>query len=233
MKRFAVAPLAALGIPAGAVPAAHAADTTCTTTISSGTTINGNLTVPAGATCRLANVTVTGNVQVGKGASLTVAPATGQTVTIGGNVQADKCQLVELVSTPPFGFGPISVGGNVQIRNCTGASGYNGTTVTISGNFACDHNSGGCLAAFGSVRGNLQFNNDSNGGGPGAAVSFNVVGGNVQVDNNSGNSASIVEDNRIGGNLQCAGNTPNPPGVTDEGAPNLVAGHKQGQCAGL
>jgi hypothetical protein len=64
-------------------------------------------------------------------------------------------------------------------------------------------------------------------------VRFNVVGGNVQVDNNSGNSASIVEDNGIGGNLQCAGNTPNPPGVTDEGAPNLVAGNKLGQCAGL
>jgi hypothetical protein len=89
MQRFAITPFAVLGILAGTVPAARAADTTCTTTISSGT-INGNLVVPAGASCTLANVTVTGNVQVGKGATLAVGPGTGQTVTIGGNVQADR-----------------------------------------------------------------------------------------------------------------------------------------------
>jgi hypothetical protein len=82
MKRFAITPLAALGILAGTVPAARAADTPCTTDISSGTTINGNLVVPAGASCTLENVTVTGNVQVGKGASLTVEPTGGQMVTM-------------------------------------------------------------------------------------------------------------------------------------------------------
>jgi hypothetical protein len=81
LARCAITPLAALGIQraAGTVPAARAADTPCTTTISSGTTINGNLVVPAGDnTCTLKNVTVTGNVQVGKGASLTVEPVTGR-----------------------------------------------------------------------------------------------------------------------------------------------------------
>ena len=53
MKRFAIAPLAALGILAGAVPAARAADATCPPTPISGTTINGNLVVPANATCTL------------------------------------------------------------------------------------------------------------------------------------------------------------------------------------
>jgi hypothetical protein len=80
--------------------------------ISSGT-INGTLVVPAGATCQLANVTVTGNVQVGKGATLIVEPSPGQTVTIGGNVQAAQCQSVELL---PLSSGAISVGGNVQIQ---------------------------------------------------------------------------------------------------------------------
>jgi hypothetical protein len=77
MKHFAITPLAALGILAGTVPAARAADAPCTTTISSGT-INGNLTVPAGNSCTLVNVTVTGNVQVGKGASLNVVPDFGR-----------------------------------------------------------------------------------------------------------------------------------------------------------
>jgi hypothetical protein len=80
LARFTITPLAALGILAGTVPAARAADTPCTTTISSGT-INGDLVVPAGAACILAGtVTVTGNVEVGKGASLTVKPNPLQTV---------------------------------------------------------------------------------------------------------------------------------------------------------
>ncbi len=170
-------------------------------------------------------MTVTGNVQVGKGASLFVESFSGQTVTIGGNVQADRCQSV-LVDG--LGVGAISVGGNVHIQNCTALSGYNGSAVTISGNFACDNNSGGCIAARGSVRGNVQVNNNSNVGGQGAEVGFNNVGGNVQVNSNSGSSASIVEGNTIGGNLQCARNT---PGVGGGG--NTVTGTKQGQCAGL
>jgi hypothetical protein len=232
MKRFAITPLAALGILAGAMPAARAADTTCTGLIPSGATINGNLVVPAGNTCTLANVTVTGNVQVGKGASLTVEPLTGQT-TIGGNVQADQCQSVGMFATGTA----ISVGGNVQIRNCTGqrGSGYSvlGGSLTISGNFACDHNFGGCVATGGLVRGNVQVDHNSNVGGPGANVVTNAVGGNVQVNNNSGGSASIVGGNTIGGNLQCARNTtPTPPSVIDGGNPNIVNGIKQGQCAG-
>src|ERR1700731_4458307 len=144
MTRFAITALAALGILAGTVPAARAADTTCTGLISSGT-INGNLTVPAGARAELfANATVTGNVQVGKGASLLVQAIGGQTVTIGGNVQAAQCQDVFLTTGGAGAGGAISVGGNVQIRNCTSGA-YNGDsgTVTISGNFACDHNSNG------------------------------------------------------------------------------------------
>jgi hypothetical protein len=108
-----------------------------------------------------------------------------------------------------------------------------------------------CIAQGGSVRGNVEVNNNSNGsGGPGADVEFIVVSGNVQVNNNStsfvvqnqvvgnvqvdNNSAgsggnNFVSGNTIGGNLQCAGNTPS---VSDED-PNLVTGTKQGQCAGL
>jgi hypothetical protein len=228
MKRFAITPLAALGILAGTVPAARAADATCPPTPSG--TINGNLVVPAGTSCSLTNVTVTGNVKVGKGASLNVLSFAGQTVTIGGNVQAAQCQQVSLHANPG---GVLSVGGNVQIRNYTGGGGYQGAAVTISGNFACDYNSAECFAIDGKVCGNVQVNNNSNGSGLGALVAGTNVGGNVQVNNNSagGDSDNLVSGNTIGGNLQCAGNTgPAPPGVTGGG--NMVAGNKKGQCAG-
>jgi len=235
LARFTITPLAALGILAGTVPAARAADTPCTTTISSGT-INGNLVVPAGDTCILAGtVTVTGNVQVGKGASLTVKPNPRQTVTIGGNVQAAHCQFVRLV---PSSDGVISVEGNVHIQHCTAESGYDAlppdeaAIVRISGNFACDNNSAECVARGGTVSGNVRVDNNSNVGGSVAELLFIIVGGNVHVDNNSG--SPFVGANTIGGNLQCAGNT---PGVTDSfgGFPdvNKVTGKKQGQCVGL
>jgi hypothetical protein len=231
LARCAITPLAALGILAGAVPATRAADALCPPNPATGATINGNLVVPAGATCGLAGpVTVTGNVQVGKGANLNVGFSTGQTVTIGGNVQANQCGFVNLV---PVLTGAISVGGNVQIRNCTFESGYNAVegTLTISGNFACDNNSGACFALSGSVRGNVQVDDNTAGSGPGAFVQGNNVGGNVQVDNNSasGGANNFVSGNTIGGNLQCARNT---PGVTDNSVTNTVAGNKQGQCAG-
>jgi hypothetical protein len=227
MKHFAITPLAALGILAGTVPAARAADATCPPTPSG--TINGNLVVPAGATCSLSNtVTVTGNVQVGKGASLAVLSDAGQTVTIGGNVQAAQCQAVFIF--PPSET--VSVGGNVQIRNCTGPNGYNGQggSVTISGNFACDNDSAECIVASGSVRGNVEVNNNSNVSEPGADVERNNVGGNMQVNNNSGQSGTVVGNNTVGGNLRCVGNS---PGVSDNGSPNTVTGTKLGQCAGL
>src|ERR1700730_1599629 len=105
-----------------------------------------------------------------------VAPNSGNMVKIGGNVQADQCKLVRLTTQ---GLGAaISVGGNVQIQNCTGGSGYDagaGGTITIGGDFACDNNSAGCIANVGSVRGNVQVNNNS---GRGADVDSSNVSGN-------------------------------------------------------
>lgn len=73
MKRFAVTMLAALGALLAAAPGALAGDVTCTTVNASFTTIDGNLVVPDNKNCRfLGGVQVTGNVTVGKGASLDV-----------------------------------------------------------------------------------------------------------------------------------------------------------------
>jgi hypothetical protein len=156
MKHFAIAALASFGIVLAAVPAARA-DTNCTTTQTNGT-INGNLVVPPSATCTLVGETVTGNAQVQTSATLIVEPSATKVSTIDGNVsvgqgatleveggsihgniQADQCLFVALVSFT----GAISVGGNLLIQHCTANSGlgaFFGNPITISGNFECQNN---------------------------------------------------------------------------------------------
>lgn len=241
MKRFAIAALATFGIALSAVPAARA-DTNCSTALTS-VTINGNLVVPAGAECSLNGTTVTGNVTVGEGAQLLVLAG-----TMYGNIQAHQCNSVFLTSS----FGAISVGGNLQIQNCTG-TGDNGYSVfvlpvEIDGNFQCQNNTASCLAEGGTVLNNVQVNdntgsafiqsavihgnlqvsgNDGGSTNPGAVVTGDTVMGNAQVNGNSGTGDVAVANNVVHGNLQCASNTPD---VIASG--NTVAGSKQGQCAG-
>jgi hypothetical protein len=180
------------------------------------TTIDGNVTVPNGASCTLYAVNVTGNVQTQPGGSLTmdyvsvngnVQVQNGGTLllsaydepsTIGGNVQADNCASAMLE-------GNVTVNGNVQIQGCTGAgpNGYRGPGIVINGNFHCQNNSGGCLAWLG------------------------AVGGDAQIQQN-GAGTSDVSLNTVGGNLHCQNNTPAP---TMMHGPNWVTGNAQDQCA--
>ena len=221
MKHFETAMLA-FGLMLVALPVAHAADTTCPPTPSS-STVNGNLIVPANASCNLTTtLTVTGNVVVGTGASLGIFPIDGQTVTINGNITADHCNSVGIQT---FGDGVFSVVGNVNIRNCTGpVNGYSGIIVTIGGNFLCT-NSGVCVAGNGVVHGNLTMDTNN----AVSEVDDNQIGGNVDVSGNSGTAPTVL-GNRIGGNLQCFDN--NPPPI-NFGFPNSVGGNEQGQCVGF
>ena len=121
----------------------------------------------------------------GKGASSDIS----LDLTLGGNIEANQCNTVLL--------GPVIVGGNVDIQNCTGAeSGYE--TAQIGGNFTCDDNSR-CLAAFGQVRGNMQINDNAE-----ADVGNNTVGGNLRCQRNA---AVFGSGNTVGGHKQgqCAG----------------------------
>jgi hypothetical protein len=240
MKHLATA-LLMFGIMVSA-PTAARADTNCSTDLTSGT-INGNLIVPAGAECSLNGTTVTGNVKVEKGAQLLVFSG-----TIYGNVQGHQCKSVFLTAS-----GAISVGGNLQIQNCTGTgdNGYSNSglsvTIEIDGNFQCQNNDGPCLAEGGTVLNNVQVIDNSgpafiesamihgnlqvsgnNGGStdPGAVVTGDAVMGNAQVNGNSGTGNVSVANNVVQGNLQCASNT---PGVNGAGS-NTVGGHIQGQC---
>ena len=200
MNQFATTMLA-FGIMAAGLPAAGA-DTSCTGALTGA--ISGNVVVPDGASCQLDNASVTGNVLVRTGASLAMGVI--GSVTISGDLQADHCTSVGVIS---FTTSLLSIGGNVVIRSCTEMSGYDVSigssgSVTIGGNFLCQANSAPCFAQRGSI------------------------GGNAIVSDNSGGT-SIVAGNEIDGNLVCLHNT----AVIDASAPNTVFGKKLGQCAGL
>jgi hypothetical protein len=70
-----------------------------------------------------------------------------------------------------------------------------------------------------------------------AGLIRNTVGGNVEYSHNVSTlnpDSNEVQTNAIAGNLSCFANSPaaqvNPD---DGGQPNIVGGHKIGQCAGL
>jgi hypothetical protein len=127
---------------------ARAGDTSCSGLIGGGrtvTNIDGNVTVPDGTSCTLSFVNITGNVRVGRDATLIVSAYT-EPSSIDGDIEAKNCIGVGLL-------GNVTVGGNLNINSCngTGSSGFRGPDVVIHGNFECRSNAGPCLAWLGSV----------------------------------------------------------------------------------
>lgn len=144
--------------------------------------VDGNVTVPDGASCTLGSAytgaDVRGNVTVGRNASLLVA-ARQYPSTIAGNVSATQCTSALL-------DGAVTVSGNVEITQCTQPSGFAGPGIKIGGNFECQKNTGACQATLGQV------------------------GGNLNIDNNSSTSPANVSLTEVQGSLQCENNSPPP-----------------------
>jgi hypothetical protein len=162
-------------------PQARAGDMSCAGLIGGGrtvTNIDGNVTVPAGTSCTLSFVNITGSVGVGQNATLVVSAYT-EPSEIGGNIEANNCNSVLLQ-------GNVTVGGNLNINACNGttSNGFQGPDVLIQGNFECLSNAGPCLAWLG------------------------TVDGNVQIQSNNAKAASDVSLVSVGGNLDCQGNSP-------------------------
>src|SRR6516225_3334571 len=172
MRPFTHALIVAIPALAAGVSAAHAADTSCTSTLTGA--IDGNVVVPDGASCTLSDATVAGNVQVLQNASLTV-DATQQPTTIEGDVHADHCAFALLE-------GGVTVTGNVRIGQCAQQSGFVGPGIKIGGNFECTNNAGACEADLGDVHGNLQIDRNS---GASADISLVSVGGNLRCQGNT------------------------------------------------
>jgi Tannase and feruloyl esterase len=161
--------------------AGWAGDMSCSGLIGGGrtvTNINGNVTVPAGTSCTLSFVNITGNVGVGPNATLVVS-AYLEPSEIAGNIEAKNCNSVLLQ-------GNVTVGGNLNINACNGTAlnGFQGPDVLIHGNFECRANAGPCSAWLG------------------------TVDGNVQIQSNNAKAASDVSLVSVGGNLNCQGNSP-------------------------
>jgi hypothetical protein len=107
-------------------------------------TIAGDLVVASGGSCTLYQANVSGNVQVLQNASLTV-DGLEEWSSIGGNIQAVGCASARLE-------GSVTVGGSVQIENCTGARGFAGPGIKIYGSFQCLNSHGACEATLGPSR---------------------------------------------------------------------------------
>ena len=187
MRGIAFALILAVLATLGGAAAAFAADMTCTGALSG--KITGNVLVPAGASCTLSDVTVTGNVQVLQNASLTV-DATQQPATIGGNVQATNCTFALLE-------GGVTVDGTVQIVQCAQQSGFVGPGVKIGGNFQCINNAGGCQADLGDVNGSVQIQGNGS-----SDISLVSVGGNLQCQGNTPPPTHTFGPDFVSGNLQ-------------------------------
>jgi len=194
------------------------------------TTINGNLTVAAGASLNDhiassfgATVRVGGNVSVGKGAVLGLGdynPALPHSsAVVNGNVVADQPQSLYL--------GGMTIRGNL-ISNGGSGPGRNFPIKddTIGGNVILQGWSG---LWFGLIR--------------------TQVGGNVTIAHMAGTQTGLpgtpfegildsteVVSNSIGGNLNCHANSPAAQigdAAEEGGGPNTAGGNKLGECAGL
>ena len=179
MRLFGLtATLAIIATLGGASPS-HAQNLVCAGTVGGAaglTTINGNVTVPNGASCTLAFVEVTGNVDVGQGGSLLIS-AYDEPSTIGGSVTAAKCVSALLE-------GNVTVKGDVRIESCTGtgANGFQGPGIAIGGTFQCQNNAGSCEVWLGEIAGDAQIRNNR---APGSDVSLNTIGGTLVCLNNT------------------------------------------------
>jgi beta-glucosidase len=151
---------------------AGAAGVTCSGEQINATTINGNLTVPRGSWCDLADVTVTGSViahyatglritgsKVGGSVSLADASAARDPLSSGANVICNSVIQDNLTvsgsgqaSAWNIGScGAVSVGGSVRFT-ANAATGSTITATSVAGDLACTGN-GGVSAAGDTVQG--------------------------------------------------------------------------------
>ncbi len=184
VKNLAAA--AALTIFSGA-GASLMADTLCSGVL---TGTFENVTVPAGATCELKNARVDGNVIVEPGGAVTLSDRT----YVNGNVQSDGGRYVRLLG------GGVAVGGDVQIKKASEASGMLRGTMVL-GNFQFVENSGYLFAFRSFVDGDLQMFSNTGGG----TIVGNVIRANLQCKENAPPPTGAY--NVVGGNKedQCAG----------------------------
>jgi hypothetical protein len=209
-------------------PRALAADTLCSTLVGppsynnpNPVAITGNLEVDL-PNCELTGGgTVTGNVTVRSGNSLTL----DHKWVIGGNLHANGCAFVNVNTHGPYFPGGISyttsIGGSVVIQNCTGGLGiqwafFNQPGTVIIGDFTCENNGAACFLVGATIGGTVK------------------VLSNVYTPTSPMNANSSVTNNTIMNNLVCQGNSPTP--LNGLGTNTVLGNNNQnseGQCLGF
>jgi len=181
------------------------------------------VTVPAGALCRLlAGTVVSGNLHVERGGALVE-----QGVVIAGNLQADGAASIRIGGGGSIGgdlqmqgltAGPDSlcdtiVKGNVQVQDdgpnaplhigdlgaCAGGPG-----LTVGGNLEVQNSAADITVAGNAVRGNLQLHDNA----ARLTVTANRAGGSIQVHDNSVGLAGTLTGNTAGGDCELANDSP-------------------------
>lgn len=213
---------AAAGLAVTAAEPASAART-CSGSLKS-TTVQGDLHVPAGASCTAYGVTVRGDVKIARGGTLrfssgqvdgnvqgTSAPHTVSVYNarVRGDVQATSARYVKVQGS--------TVDGNVQTERTRDGqhvvtSRVGGDVQSTQTNTRVDKNR---------IDGDVQHKD-----GRHLSLRSNVIGGNAQIEDNR--YWQRVYGNTIRENLDCSGNSPAPVG-----SGNRVGGSKTGQCRGL
>jgi hypothetical protein len=219
MRRLTVALLlSVVAAMALTVSSSAAEKTTCTSTLAPGT--YGTVTVPAGATCLIGAgpLTINGGLVIEAGGIFIFGDEESPNVnaTINGGVVAVNANSVQIH------FSTIS-GGVVLL----GGSGPFPGPFDFGGGFAPTWNT----LEDNTINGRVVID-----GYNGFWQGFirNTVNGSVNFNNNTlvDPDGNELVTNTIHGNLNCSGNDPAPQVGDSEGAPNVVSGNKNGQCAG-
>jgi len=204
--------------------------------------INGNLTVADGAILNdhgaegfhRAQMHITGNVRVGKGAILglgyNAAEGTLGPDTVGGNIVANQ-PLTLYLGNITVGGNVISNGGGLLSNSLADFRNFPIKDNTIHGNLIIQGHRGGWIGLIRNhVDGNVVFAKNVSRSNP--ETGPGTDGDSSEVMGSAFGPVKLPQT--IGGNLICHGNVPAAQiNFADGGDYNVVGGHKIGECAGL
>ena len=187
-KGSLVAATAAMVASVFAAPTALADDRRCTGTIGA-VSIDGNVIVPAGATCTLVGTRVDGNVLVKPNARLNAKGA-----RIGGSIQAENHRYV-LVAPRIVNGDAVRTHVNSDIQLVSGG-GSEVRRAVIGGQLQSKQNNARQVASHNVIKGDLQAFSNHNG----YRIHRNVIDGNLQCKSNR--PAPTGDFNRVQGNKE-------------------------------
>lgn len=175
-------------VPAGGVVMVRVApakvDSDCTS-IAAGSTVNRDVTIPAGTFCQLSDVTLRGDVRVSPGGYLseTGGSIAGDVESQGGNLLLATTSVRGSIDTDGSAvqLRGGSVGGDVDISHAGDEAVVCG--VTISGDLRLQDSAGHSDLCSNTIAGSLEAHNDSGGT---LWVTDNTISGDLQVDHGAG-----------------------------------------------